>query len=191
MAVKTSILVFYLTLTRNKKVFRYANYVTLFVVNAAGFALTLVNVFQCRPIGAAFHTDSGDANCTDIVTLYLSSSPVNIITDIAILLLPMPLLTKMRLPYKQKIILVITFSFGFFVAVVDVVRIAFLQQAAISRSMEVKSIHIQNVGGLDFSCTTSHFHKSKINVSVELIAGMFQGTPRSLSCGRSSKSTYP
>jgi hypothetical protein len=40
------------------------------------------------------------------------------------------------------------------VAVVDVIRIAFLQQAAISRSLEVKSIHIQNIGGVDFSCTT-------------------------------------
>lgn len=155
MAVKTSILVFYLTLTRNQKVFQCANYITLFVVNAAGFALTMVNVFQCRPISAVFLADvPAYANCTDIVTLYLSSSPVNIITDLTILLLPMPLLTKMRLPFKQKIILVITFSFGFFVAVVDVVRIAFLQEAAISRSAEVKSIHIQNIGGVDFSCTT-------------------------------------
>lgn len=163
MAVKTSILVFFLTLTRNQKVFRCANYVTLFVVNAAGFALTLVNVFQCRPLSAVFLSDiPAHASCTDIVTLYLSSSPVNIITDLAILLLPMPLLTTMRLPYKQKIILVVTFSFGFFVAVVDVVRIAFLQQAAISRSLEVKSIHIQNIGGVDFSCTTRSSPYSKL-----------------------------
>lgn len=174
MAVKTSILVFFLTVTRNQKVFRCANYVTLFVVNAAGIALTLVNVFQCNPVGAAFDSDApAHAHCTDIVTLYLSSSPVNIITDLAILLLPMPLLTKMRLPYKQKIILVITFSFGFFVAVVDVVRIAFLQQAAISRSLEVKSIHIQNIGGVDFSCTTCHPPVFEINVSMRLTLGSF------------------
>lgn len=153
MAVKTSILVFYLTLTRNQKVFRWANYVTLAVVNAAGFALTMVNVFQCRPVSAAFLSSlPSTAHCTDIVTLYLSSSPVNIITDLAILFLPMPILTQMRLPKKQKIILVITFSFGFFVAVVDVIRIAFLQQAATSRQLALKSIHIQNVGGADFSC---------------------------------------
>ena len=191
MAVKTSILVFYLTMTRNQKVFRWANYVTLFVVNAAGFALTLVNVFQCRPIGAVFLSHlPADANCTDIVTLY-SSSPVNIITDIAILLLPMPLLTTMRLPFKQKIILVITFSFGFFVAVVDVVRIAFLQQAAISRSLEVNSIHIQNIGGVDFSCTAHSFPRFEIDVSIELTAGFSQGTHRYLSCGLSSKSIFP
>ncbi|CAG7927287.1 unnamed protein product [Penicillium olsonii] len=173
MAVKTSILIFYLTLTRNQKVFRYANYVTLFIVNAAGLALTLVNVFQCSPLGAVFLSEIPDyAHCTDIVTLYLSSSPVNIITDIAILILPMPLLTKMRLPFKQKIILVITFSFGFFVAVVDVIRIAFLQQAAISRSLEVKSIHIQNIGGVDFSWYASlSFMWSVVEVNVSIICG--------------------
>lgn len=153
MAVKTSILVFYLTLTRNQKVFRWANYVTLGVVNAAGLALTLVNIFQCRPVSAVFlSTVPSYATCTDIVTLYLSSSPVNIITDLAILFLPIPILTQMRLPSKQKAILVITFSFGFFVAVVDVIRIAFLQRAATSRQLAFKSVHIQNVGGADFSC---------------------------------------
>lgn len=156
MAVKTSILVFYLTLTRNQKVSRWANYVTLAVVNAAGLALTMVNVFQCRPVSAVFLSSLPSyAHCTDIVTLYLSSSPVNIITDLAILFLPIPLLTHMRLPYKQKVILVITFSFGFFVAVVDVIRIAFLQQAATSRSLALKSIHLQNIGGGDFSCRSS------------------------------------
>lgn len=153
MAVKTSILVFYLTLTRNKKVFRWANYITLAVVNVAGLILTFVNIFQCDPVSAAYHVSGpSGSNCTDIVTLYLSSSPVNIITDLAILFLPMPILTHLRLPRKQKAILVITFGFGFFVAVVDVVRIAFLQQAATSRRLALKSIHLQYLGGADLSC---------------------------------------
>lgn len=155
MAVKTSILVFYLTLTQGEKVFRWANYVTLAVVNAAGLALTLVNVFQCRPVGAAFaYPKPPDATCSDILTLYLSSSPVNIITDLAILFLPNPILTQMRLPRKQKIILVITFSFGFFVAVVDVIRIAYLQNAATSRRVALKELHLQDSPGDDFNCIT-------------------------------------
>ncbi|KAJ6122458.1 Major facilitator superfamily domain general substrate transporter [Penicillium capsulatum] len=173
MAVKTSILVFYLTLTRNQKVARWANYVTLAVVNAAGLALTLLNVFQCRPIAAVFlSTVPAYATCIDIVTLYLSSSPVNIITDLAILFLPMPILTQMRLPYKQKVILVITFSFGFFVAVVDVIRIAFLQQAAISRRVAFKTVHIQNATGPDFSWYASlSFMWSVVEVNVSVICG--------------------
>ncbi|KAB2108645.1 hypothetical protein AG0111_0g3234 [Alternaria gaisen] len=130
MATKTSILLFYLTLSRTHKVFRWATITTLVVVNVGGLALTILNLLQCRPIGAAWDSPVPDtAHCTNIVTIYLSSAPLNIITDIAILFLPMPILTSMRLPKKQKIILVITFGFGIFVAVVDVIRIAYLQNA--------------------------------------------------------------
>ncbi|KAL4809081.1 major facilitator superfamily domain-containing protein [Aspergillus unguis] len=171
MAVKSSILVFYLTLTQGEKIFRYANYATLIVVNAAGLALTFINVFQCRPVAAAFAASLPvSAHCTDILTLYLSSSPVNIVTDLAILVLPNPILTRMRLPRKQKIILVITFSFGFFVAVVDVIRIAYLQDATTSREVALRQIHLQNYGGGDFSWYASlSFMWSVVEVNVSVM----------------------
>ncbi len=125
MATKTSILLFYLSLSKEEKLFRVLSYLTLAVVNVAGLALTFLNIFQCRPVSATFKNPiPSSATCIDIVTLYLSSAPVNIITDLAILFLPIPILTGMRLPRKQKLILVIAFSFGAFVAVVDVVRYA-------------------------------------------------------------------
>ncbi|KAH9876341.1 hypothetical protein J1614_004220 [Plenodomus biglobosus] len=130
MATKTSILLFYLTLSKTHKVFRWATITTLVVVNVGGLALTILNLLQCRPLGAAWASPVPDsAHCTNVVTLYLSSAPLNIISDLAILFLPMPILTSMRLPRKQKIILVVTFGFGIFVAVVDVIRIAYLQDA--------------------------------------------------------------
>ena len=138
MSTKTSILIFYLTLAKTQQIFRWATIATLLVVNVAGIALTFLNIFQCHPVSAVFEDPvSSAAICTDIVTLYLSSSPANIVTDLAILFLPMPILTSMRLPRKQKIILIITFSFGAFVAVVDVVRIAYLQAAFQVRLSEV------------------------------------------------------
>jgi len=130
MATKTSILLFYLTLSKTHKVFRFATIATLVVVNVGGLALTILNIVQCRPVPAAWASPVPDsATCTNIVTIYLSSAPLNIITDVAIFFLPMPILTSMRLPKKQKIILVITFGFGIFVAIIDVVRIAYLQDA--------------------------------------------------------------
>jgi fucose permease len=130
MATKTSILVFYLTLSKTHKIFRWATIATLAVVNVGGLALTLLNILQCSPVTAAFMTPVPDsATCTNIVTIYLSSAPLNIITDLAIFFLPMPILTSMRLPSKQKMILVVTFGFGIFVAVIDVIRIYYLQDA--------------------------------------------------------------
>lgn len=137
MATKTSICLFYLTLAKNQRIFKWSTIATLIVVNVAGLALTLLNILQCRPVHVGFETPRpSTARCTDIVTLYLSSAPVNIITDLALLFIPFPILTSMRLPRNEKIILIVTFSFGAFVAVVDVVRIAYLQSASVARLQE-------------------------------------------------------
>ncbi|CAK4033376.1 L-fucose-proton symporter [Lecanosticta acicola] len=138
MATKTSILAFYLTLSKANRTFRWACYVTFFIVNAGGLSLTLVTVFQCVPVSAVFKSPiPASAKCTDILTIYLSSIPLNIITDLTLLFLPMPILTGMRLPRKQKIIVLVTFSFGIFVVVVDVVRISYLQSASMTRLQEI------------------------------------------------------
>lgn len=176
MATKTSICLFYLTLAKNHPVFRWTTISTLAVVNVAGLALTLLNIFQCRPVGAAFDDPiKPSAKCIDIVTLYLSSAPVNIITDLAILFLPMPILTSMRLPRNEKLILIITFSFGGFVAVVDVVRIAYLESAALAR--------LQGTGGsaassaeYDYSWIASlSFMWSAVEVHVGMICACVPG----------------
>ncbi|KAF2100371.1 MFS general substrate transporter [Rhizodiscina lignyota] len=140
MLTKTSILVFYLRLSTTEKIFKWACYATLVVVNVGGLALSILNIAQCRPLSSAFETPiPNGAKCTDIVTLYLSSAPLNIITDLAILFLPFPVLTSIKLPRKQKIILLVTFGFGVFIAVVDVVRIAYLQQAFMTRIESVQT----------------------------------------------------
>jgi fucose permease len=132
MVTKTSILIFYLRLSRNTvKLLRIASYITLAIVNIAGIVLTFLSVFQCKPVSAVFDGSGSLAQCIPLVTLYLASAPVNIITDLAILVLPIPVLTGMRLPQKQKTILVVTFALGIFVAVVDVIRIYYLQVASV------------------------------------------------------------
>ena len=173
MATKNSICIFYLTLAKNQPVFKWTTIATMAVVNIAGFALTFLNLFQCRPVGAAFEDPmSPSAHCIDIVSLFLSSAPVNIITDLALLFLPMPILTGMKLPRNEKIILIATFSFGAFVAVVDVVRIAYLESAAVSR--------IQNDGSTpqegDYAWIASlSFMWSAVEVNVGIICACVPG----------------
>lgn len=126
MATKTSILVFYLHLSKNKKYFRLVTYITIAVVNIAGTILTFLSIFVCDPITKTF-SDHTTQKCIRLVTLYFAASPTNVATDVVILILPIPILTDMQLPRKQKIILVLTFALGIFVMVVDVIRIDVLQ----------------------------------------------------------------
>lgn len=178
MLTKTSIIVFYLSVMSEDvdPVFKWCNWLTLAIVNIAGLALTFLTIFQCRPIPAGWSwPPKATDKCTDIVTLYLSSAPVNIITDLALLLLPMPILTGLRLPKKQKIILIVTFSAGAFVAVVDVVRIAYLQDAALDRLTVVNSNSSEGssqriVNSTDFPWYASlSFMWSAVEVDIGLI----------------------
>jgi len=115
MATKTSILIFYLRMSKNtQSILRIASYVTLGIVNVAGVVLTFLNVFQCSPIRAAYDPSINTGQCLSIVTLYLCSAPVNIITDLAILVLPIPVLTGMRLPQRQKNYSGVDVRFGYF-----------------------------------------------------------------------------
>ncbi|KAI0551651.1 major facilitator superfamily domain-containing protein [Xylaria curta] len=128
MAFKTSILIFYLRLSKNtQKVLRLASWAVLVIVNLNGTVLTLLNIFQCNPVEAGFNRSPG--RCIPLLTEFICSAPVNIVTDLAILALPLPVLTSMRLPPRQKIILIMTFAVGIFVSIVDVVRIYYLQKA--------------------------------------------------------------
>lgn len=176
MATKTSICLFYLTLSRNQQVFKWATIGTLIVVNVAGIALTLLNIFQCHPVGAAFEdpTSQGD-HCTNIVKIYLSSAPVNIATDLALFFLPMPTLTAMRLPRNEKLILIVTFSFGAFVAIVDVVRIAYLESAALTRLQHsAGSAHDNEEGDFSWIAALS-FMWSAVEVNVGIICACVPG----------------
>lgn len=147
-AIKVSILLFYLTLAKEEFLFRLGIYGTLGVVLPSTIALTLVNLFPCRPLSASFLiTTPPGTYCIDIVALYISTAPVNIGTEVAIFFLPMPILLRMRLPRRQKAILLLTFGTGLFVIVTSVLRIEFLLQAAVHRvtQPQTPSVH-------DLSC---------------------------------------
>ena len=127
MATKSAILLLYIRMGSVNPFFRRASQATLAVVVISGVVLTFLNVFQCRPVAAAFTQEEG--TCIDLVTLYLSSAPINVLTDLAILCLPLPILTGLRMEFRQKSVLVVTFVIGGFATIVDIVRIYYLQSA--------------------------------------------------------------
>jgi hypothetical protein len=113
------------------------------VVTATGIALVFDTIFQCHPVSAKFRFETQTReHCSGIFKSFISSSPFNIATDIAILVIPIPLLTGMRMPLREKIILVITFGVAIFVIVIDVVRMAFLENTATSRLRELHTVKV-------------------------------------------------
>ncbi|CRG85661.1 1,3-beta-glucan synthase component FKS3 [Talaromyces islandicus] len=145
-STKSSILVFFFSLTKGKKVLFRANYALLFIVIAVGLALTITQVFQCRPVSAVFELEKqSKETCTNIFITAISTAPYNIATDIALLVIPIPLLTRIGLPYRQRLILVAVFGTGYLVIVADIVRIVFLQNKAKAQLKELHSYYTADI----------------------------------------------
>lgn len=53
-----------------------------------------------------------EAECYDSYPAYIALSSLNIIMDVVILLLPIPLVIQMQLPTRQKISLILLFATG-------------------------------------------------------------------------------
>ncbi|KAI9848486.1 MAG: hypothetical protein M1838_000509 [Thelocarpon superellum] len=128
---KLSILFLYLRLFQVHRLFIYLSYGLIFVV--MGYLLSSIGVaiFQCAPVEKAWNP-AVPGHCMQIQNLAIFSAVMNVITDFAIFLLPLPLVWGLRMAPRAKVGLLMVFLAGAFVCVVSIVRL----QATISISGE-------------------------------------------------------
>ncbi len=79
-----------------------------------GLAFTMVSIFQCIPIHAAWTKWDGtvQAHCVNANILGWICAAFNITFDVAILVLPLPKLAKLAMSWWQKCQLLLMFSLG-------------------------------------------------------------------------------
>ncbi|RLL96991.1 hypothetical protein CFD26_103193 [Aspergillus turcosus] len=130
---KASILLLYIDIAARSHRFLYiGSWVTFAVVVAAGVTFTFLDALQCRPVQAVYDPSIKNPSCIPIETINLAIVPVNVATGLAILVLPIPVLTTLRLPLDKKTTLLLVFILGVsLIIVADVVAIYYLQLAAI------------------------------------------------------------
>ena len=104
---------------------RIAYIIAIIVVGAWSFAQVLITLLICRPI-QGFWDLTIEAKCMPTSPQIYVNAGGNIITDVAIFVLPLPALSQMSLQKRQKLILLGIFSLGFFTVAISVIRIKFL-----------------------------------------------------------------
>ncbi|KAK7937248.1 uncharacterized protein PG986_014116 [Apiospora aurea] len=129
--VKQSLLVFYLRLD-HRRVMRWTVYGLMFVVAALNIASGVVLAISCFP-PALFWDVEGvvDGECMAPgaqQAFYDANGYLNIITDIAIYIAPMPMLWNIQIPMRQKVALLGVFSLGFFSVAAGCVRFGYVRK---------------------------------------------------------------
>lgn len=82
------------------------------IVGCWGLSQVLVGIFMCRPV-QGFWDQSVEATCIPNFPQFYINAAGNIITDIAVLVLPLPVINRLNLAKPQKILLLGIFSLGF------------------------------------------------------------------------------
>jgi len=82
------------------------------IVGGWGLSQLLVGIFICTPV-AGFWDSSVGATCIPNIPQWYINAAGNIITDVAVFVLPLPALWKLNLARPQKLILMGIFCLGF------------------------------------------------------------------------------
>ncbi|PYI04564.1 hypothetical protein BO78DRAFT_471214 [Aspergillus sclerotiicarbonarius CBS 121057] len=118
-SVKLSLLFLYRRVFERSKFLRLV-YGMMGLIVIFGIVMTFMAIFNCTPI-SAFWTKRG--TCFDFALFALGYAVVNIITDLAIWLMPIPIIWKIQMPMHQKIALSLIFALGLFDCGVAVARL--------------------------------------------------------------------
>ena len=108
---KLSVLALYLRIFTEKP-YRISTWELAAIISATAIAVSLTTVFQCSPVSYAWDKSIPDGICIDVNLFFVYCSIPNIITDVAILLLPIPMILKLHNNPSQKVGLSLVFLLG-------------------------------------------------------------------------------
>ena len=108
---KLSILALYLRLFPTQKVYRYVAYAMMVIISANGIAGDVTSLLSCRPLSMRWDQNI-KGECINVSNYWRFISLANIITDLAMLVFPLPHVWQLKTSRSQKISLTVLFLTG-------------------------------------------------------------------------------
>ena len=94
-ASKIGILLLYLTIFRNNRLFKIAAYSLIAIAFCYGLSVIVAGLTVCQPI-AKYWDQTIDGTCGNVILFYVITSGFNLGIDLIILFLPLPMLWRLQ-----------------------------------------------------------------------------------------------
>ncbi|KAJ5682865.1 hypothetical protein N7462_006030 [Penicillium macrosclerotiorum] len=118
-SLKACMLVIYSRITEGLRQQKWIKIIAVYV--ALGFVATELSLFLiCRPLTSYWAVPTDNYQCSSYQYYEIVQGCISISADVFMLLVAIPLLVQVRVPLKQKLILLILFGMGVFVIVAAV-----------------------------------------------------------------------
>ncbi|KAH7397543.1 hypothetical protein BKA64DRAFT_708232 [Cadophora sp. MPI-SDFR-AT-0126] len=122
--IKACMLIMYTRLTLGLQVQRMVLYLSIYV--SIGWVATEIAFFTaCTPFAGYWAMPPPNPQCTTLEHYAIVQACFNISSDTLMLFIPLPLITKLNMPLKQKSVLLVIFSMGLFVILAAVLTKVF------------------------------------------------------------------
>ena len=108
---KLAILCLYLRIF-NTRTYLYMAYTIAMVMMVNYFIDVILALVMCKPLAFSWNKSIPGGKCGDILGAYRWISIPNLVTDLAILILPLPVIWNLQTKLSQKIGLTLTFLTG-------------------------------------------------------------------------------
>ncbi|SMQ53369.1 unnamed protein product [Zymoseptoria tritici ST99CH_3D7] len=111
-------------------VFRQMAFLSIGLNVVCAVVFFLLSTFQCVPVSYSWHRWDGEheGHCYNIHLQIRVAAIVNILLDVAAVVLPLPQLWKMKLNTPKKLLVFLMFTIGLLVPIVSVIRLQTLVQ---------------------------------------------------------------
>lgn len=108
---KLSLLVVYIRLSPQRS-FQYCVAATMALIASYTVGLFFSFLFSCDPMSRSWNALETEGKCINQAALYIATAAANIISDVILFVLPIPLVVKLHMPRMQKIGLFFVFAIG-------------------------------------------------------------------------------
>ncbi|KXH63218.1 integral membrane protein [Colletotrichum salicis] len=122
---KVSLLIFYFRLSPQRW-FKRAVWISLAIIAGYSIGIFFALVFACDPIAMSWDVTITEGTCINRPSLYIATAAANIISDLILFALPIPIVVKLQIPRRQKIGLFFIFAVGSLTVVTSIVRVSLL-----------------------------------------------------------------
>ncbi|KAL2856463.1 hypothetical protein BJY01DRAFT_263517 [Aspergillus pseudoustus] len=122
--IKSSMLLLYLRLFPSKKL-RTTVFIALAITIAWGLATFLAQLFSCSPINYFWTKWDGEheGHCTSHNALLLAHAIMNIVLDVVVIGIPMPILFRLHMSLEKRIGMCVMFAVGIVVTIISIFRL--------------------------------------------------------------------
>ncbi|KAL4987808.1 hypothetical protein BDW68DRAFT_101874 [Aspergillus falconensis] len=103
-----------------------SSYATMAVIVAWAIATILAGCLICRPFAYNWDKTIPGGHCGDQVTSFTITGIINLVTDVVVLVLPMPNLSRLQMATYKKVTLITVFGLGAVTCVISALRISVL-----------------------------------------------------------------